>query len=247
MSGQVSYVGSPVRVRGDLVVAHRRFWDRLARPGTWWTSAERIAIASESRRARSCALCAARKASLSPNLPVGEHDCEAGLPVAAIDAVHRLVNDASRLGSAWLARFTETGLTHGHYVELVGTVAAMASIDGFCRGIGVDLHPLPTPGPGEPSRYTPPTAVAGEAWVPMIPADGNTGAEQDLWERGRTGNVIRAMSLVPDEVRTLADLSGAHYLANARVRDPGARMAHLDRSQMELIAGRVSALNQCYY
>jgi hypothetical protein len=59
--------------------------------------------------------------------------------------------------------------------------------------------------------------------------------------------VIRAMSLVPDEVRTLADLSAAHYLPNHRVRDPAAQQGSLSRPQIELIAGRVSALNQCFY
>jgi hypothetical protein len=86
-----------------------------------------------------------------------------------------------------------------------------------------------------------------DAWVPMIPEHNNGGAEADLWAQGRSGNVIRAMSLVPDEVRTLSDLSAAHYLPNHRVADPVARGEHLDRQQMELIAGRVSALNQCYY
>jgi hypothetical protein len=55
------------------------------------------------------------------------------------------------------------------------------------------------------------------------------------------------MSLVPDEVRTLADLSGVHYLAMVDVPNPGAARGHLTRPQMELVAGRVSALNGCFY
>ena len=56
---------------------------------------------------------------------------------------------------------------------------------------------------------------------------------------------MRALSLVPDEVRTLYDLSAAHY--------PMVRCATqcltgvLNRMQIELIAGRVSALRQCFY
>ena len=45
-----------------------------------------------------------------------------------------------------------------------------------------------------------------DAWVPMIPVDRATGAEADLYGGQAVGNVIRAMSLVPDEVRTLCDL-----------------------------------------
>jgi hypothetical protein len=32
-----------------------------------------------------------------------------------------------------------------------------------------------------------------------------------------------------------------------QVMDPRARMSQLSRAQMELIAGRVSALNECFY
>ena len=60
-------------------------------------------------------------------------------------------------------------------------------------------------------------------------------------------NVIRAMSLVPDEIRTLKDLSTAHYLKNSQVRDPKASRGPLSRAQMELIAGRVSVLRECFY
>jgi hypothetical protein len=76
----------------------------------------------------------------------------------------------------------------------------------------------------------------------MIPTDRATGAEADLYERKAVGNVIRAMSLVPDEVRTLHDLSAAHYLPMGQVRVPSASRGALNRMQMELIAGRASAL-----
>jgi hypothetical protein len=55
------------------------------------------------------------------------------------------------------------------------------------------------------------------------------------------------MSLVPDEVRTLNDLGAVHYLRNSQVRDLSAAAGTLSRMQMELIAGRVSALRRCFY
>jgi hypothetical protein len=247
MPATLTYHHAPMPVRAEFAAAHSRFWDRLAEPGTWWTPAERIAIAREARHAPDCSLCDARAQSLSPNVPVGDHDSITSLAQPAIDAVHRLVNDASRLSAAWLDRTVALGLSLGHYVELIGTVVSLVSIDRFCRGIGVPLHPLPAAGVGAPSQYRPSAEFSDAAWVPMIPADGNDGAEADLWPSGRTANVIRALSLVPDEVRTLKDLSAAHYLPNDAVADPQARCPHLDRQQMELIAGRVSALNQCFY
>lgn len=91
-------------------------------------------------------------------------------------------------------------------------------------------------------------AIAAEVrWVPMILAERATRAEADLYGDKPTGNVIRAMSLVPDEVHTLQDLSTVHYLPAGQVRNPTASAGTLSRMQMELIAGRVSALQQCFY
>ena len=119
----------------------------------------------------------------------------------------------------------------------------------LAQRVEITLHPLPEPQPGAPSYYRPPGAVQEDAaWVPMIPAVRATGAEADLYGgQAVVGNVVSALSLVPDEVRTLFDLSAAHYLSMGQVRDPSASAGALNRMQIELIAGRVSALRQCFY
>jgi hypothetical protein len=243
----IFYSAALVPVRDDFAAAHTRFWKRLASPGAWWTGAQRVAIAADVRQARYCALCNARKEALTPAAVEGQHDHCGVLPEAAVDVIHRVVTDPGRLSRKWFNATLAAGLSAEQYVEIIGTLAAMVSIDSFCRGIGVPLHPLPAPQPGEPSHYRPPGAIQEDAWVPMIPTDRATGAEADLYEGKAVGNVIRAMSLVPDEVRTLYDLSAAHYLPMGQVRDPSASRGVLNRMQMELIAGRVSALRQCFY
>jgi len=239
--------GATPAVREDLVAAHDRAWKRLAAAGTWWNGAERVAIAREVRSAASCALCSERAAALTPNAVPGEHAAAAPLPAAAVEAIHRIARDPGRLSRGWREGLRQAGLDDGAYVELIGVVVMVFSIDAFCRGIGVPLHPLPVPLDGAPTRYRPRQAREGGAWVPMIPVFGATGAEADLWRRGMTGNVIRALALVPDEVRTLKDLSAAHYLRDDQVADPRARMQHLSRPQTELLAARVSALRECFY
>ena len=243
----VTYSDAPFPVRQDIPRSHARFFAALARPGAWWTGAERVAIAEEVRQAGQCALCATRKAALSPYGIEGTHDAVTDLPANAIEAIHRITTDPGRLTRRWHASVVDDALTIDHYVELLGILVALVSIDSFCLAIGVPPRALPPPVAGEPSGYRPASAVMQDAWVPMIPADGNVGAEADLWQRGRTGNVVRAMSLVPDAVRTLCDLSDSHYLPMDAIADPSARTDHLDRQQIELLAGRISALNQCYY
>ena len=244
----ISYSDSKYPIRPDFAEAHNRFWESLARPGAWWTGAERIAIAREARAAPGCGLCRAAKAALSPTGVTGEHDRVSELPEPAVEAVHRIVTDAARLTRTWYRKRLESGLTDGQYVELVGIVVALASVDSFCRAMGLPLRSLPESVAGEPSGYRPARLATDEGWVPMVPPENAGTPEEDLWPSGGGGNVIRAMSLVPDAVRTLNHLSSAHYLPNRNVRRAGVdRGGALSRSQMELIAGRVSALNQCYY
>ena len=247
MSTTITYEHVSIPVRPAFAQSHERFWNRLAAAGTWLTGAERVAIAREARAAPDCPHCRARKAALSPHTVRGNHAAATDLPIAAVKVIHAVMTDAGRLTRTWYdARLTD-GLRDGDYVEIVGTVVALISIERFCRGIGIPEHPLPSARPGDPSRYRAGSAGPDAVWVPMVPADNAGTPEADLWPPGKTGNVIRAMSLVPDEVRTLNDLSSVHYLPNVQVRDPSASQGALSRPQMELIAGRVSVLNGCFY
>jgi len=47
-------------------------------------------------------------------------------------------------------------------------------------------------------------------------------------------------------VRALRRAGDTHYVPVAQIPDPSVRRA-LDRPQMELVAARVSALNECFY
>jgi hypothetical protein len=244
----ISYATASVPVREDLLAAHRRAWQRLAQAGNWWTGVERVAIAAEIRNAWQCPLCKSRKAALSPYIIAGTHESVSTLPEAAIDVIHGVVTDSGRLTQSWFQKTMASGeISDAQYVEIVDVIVTVVSIDSFCRGIGVPLHPLPEPQAGAASHYRPPTAQLQETWVPMIPVDGAIGAEADLWNpTGRVGNVLRALSVVPDAVRQLMDLSNAHYVPRDRLMDFTWGRS-LSRAQMELIAGRVSALRGCFY
>lgn len=239
------YPGLSLPIPDTMRAAHRRAWECLAEPGTWWTGAERVAIAAEVRAARSCALCHERKAALSPHAVAGEHAASDALPAAAVEAAHRIASDPGRLTRAWYEKTLAAGLSDAQYVELLGVVVTVVDLDALHRGLGVAPEPLPAPRAGEPTRARPP-AVSEGAWVPWIALD--SAQARALFEgRPRVPNVARALSLVPDAVRQLKELSEAHYLPIDDVIDPRARLRALSRPQMELIAGRVSALNECFY
>ena len=243
-----AYSATPLPVPQAIAEAHRRAWDRLARPGSWWRGAERVALAAEVRNAADCPLCAERKAALSPYAREGQHASAGLLPEAAVDVVHRVTTDPGRLTRAWFEETAATGLLDAAYVEIIGVVVTVISIDAFHHGLGLPPEPLPEPQPGEPGGRRPARAAADGAWVPMLPrfARGVGESEADLYSGGPLANVIRAMSLVPDEVRGLTQLSAAHYFPVTDVADVR-RGKTLSRAQIELVAGRVSAINECFY
>jgi alkylhydroperoxidase family enzyme len=206
-----------------------------------------VAIAAELRHAPGCELCRRRREALSPLAVAGRHASLGELPEAAVEAIHQVANDPARLSRVWFEKVLAAGLGDAPYVELLGVVVGVLSIDRFARALGIPPRPLPAALPGEPSRRRPAGVRAGEAFVSMLPVGAATGPEADLYPRvPRVPNVVRALSLVPDEVRALLDLSTAHYLSPEQMMDLGAGRA-LDRRQIELLAGRVSALNECFY
>ena len=242
----ITYEAAPVPVRGDIAAAHGRAWQRLARPGAWWTGAERVAIAAEVRNARDCAHCAARKAALSPYAVAGRHDHLGALPDAAVEAIHAIVAHPGRLTRRWYEALLAAGLGEGQYVELVSIVAHVVGTDTFCRAIGAAAHPLPAPEAGPPSRYRPVGAKVSQAWVPTIAPEDHGPAEADLYQ-GRRTYIRRALSLVPDEARSFFDVTNAQYLPGPAMTDFSREYRAITHAQIELIAARVSAINQCFY
>jgi hypothetical protein len=243
----IDYSHAAYPIRDDFAAAHNRYWQRLGRPGAWLTGAQRVDVAREVRQAGQCGFCQRRLQALSPSHVDGAHDTASNLSAAMVEVIHRVVTDPKRLTRKWFDGIMAQGLSEDEYVEIIGIVVCVFSIDEFCRAIGVPPHPLPEPVPGEPSRYRPANVVHDGAWVRTLPKVVDSGPEADLWQ-GIGGFVIRALSLVPDETRSMLDLLEAHYVSNANIWDlKSAPKGTFSRIQSEIIAIRVSALNGCFY
>lgn len=239
------YADAPWPVREDIAAAHAAAWDRIGRPGTWLAGPERVAVAAEARHARRhCDLCQARKAALSPQAVDGAHDTATDLPAAHVDAIHRIATDPGRLTRAW-QRGLE--LDETVYVETIGVIAQVTAIDTFATGLGLPLRDLPAPQPGEPTRRPTPGAKHGLAWVATLdPADAE-GEDRTLYPNDKPANIRRAMSLVPNEVRGFFDLVAVQYLPGPAMLDFDNEYRAISHAQIELLAARVSAINQCVY
>jgi hypothetical protein len=248
MSGPVpSYADAGVPVRQDLQDTHGALLEYLRGPGCWFTGAERLAIAAESRAAEKCVLCAERKAALSPEHTSGKHTRVSELPDVLVEIAHRLRVDSGRLSRDWFDRQLASGTTDGHYVEAVGIVAMVAGLDAFCAAAGIPRFTLGEPLPGEPARYRPANVKEGIAWVPILAPEDAVGPEHDLYpEAPMIPNIVRALSLVPDHARMLQLENHSHYIPLPDMTNPTIGR-DLDRLQIELVAARVSALNECFY
>ena len=236
-----SYQTTQLPIPDRVVQSHRRSWDIIARPGRWWSGAERVAIAAETRRAR----------NLAADLPAddGIDNIPADLPEAATFAVAKIVADNANLSPDWYREtIAAPGLSDGHYVELLSVLVHALSIDEFHRALGLPLEPLPQPQPGEPSGRRPTGAAQNGSWVPTVAPAALDAEDDDIYgpDHRFAANVIMALSLVPENVRWLADLSTGQYLSFSEMRDPR-QLRAITRPQIELIAARVSALNECFY
>jgi len=229
-------------IRSDLLSAFDATWDRTACAGTWWSGKERVAIAAATRRARSCGFCVERREALSPYAVEGTHEDASDLPAALVDAVHRVTTDPGRLSRRFYEEVVQAGVAPERYVEAVGVVVRTLNVDVFHYAAGLPLRPLPEPRAGEPSRDSPEGTVRDGAWVPMLPVG------HAFWRGWPAPNVMRALSLVPDEVTAHMALARATYLGPDQVADvsydPGRAIS---RAQIELIAGRVSSISECFY
>lgn len=247
--GTLAFDAAPVPVRDDIQAALPRVWSRIGRPGTWLTAEQRVAIAAETRHARSCGLCAEIKDALSPYMVSGEHDHLGDLPESWIDIIHRIVADPGRLAKHWYDEKVSGGVSVEEYVELVGVVACTTGIDVFCRGIGVDGPALPAPEAGDPQPETPEHLNPDLAWVPTLDPHHDGPLQKEFYPGGppTAAHIRRALTYVPATARNFWDMANTLYMNGMQMRDFDTEYRAITHAQIELVAGRVSALNQCVY
>lgn len=244
---EISVDGHALPIRPALAGAIELAWHRLARPGTWWSGAERLAIAAEVRHALVCPLCAARKGALSPYTVAGEHSSVTDLPAEAIEAAHRLRTDAGRITKQWVRKIVEGPLGAERYVEIVAITAMVTGLDTFDAALGRPLRPLPEPVAGEPTRIRPAGAVRDMAWVATLNPEKMVAGDLDPFAVHGDKNIHRGVSLVPQEVFNFFDLDVELYLKDHEIRDFDTEYRAISHAQIELIAARASSINACFY
>lgn len=204
----------------------------LATAGDWTTSEERIAAWRHVRDARSNALDLRRLEAVTPHAVAEQHPADEVLSATDVEVVHRVASDPGRLTRAW-AEDAMAEIGEERYTELVAVVAIARTLDAFEDAMGLPHQELPDPVPSEPTKHRPDDVGDIGAWVSQ-----STGLTR--------ANVSRTFSLVPTTNAIWRTLVDTHYSRGAQFMDLSWDRA-LTRPQVELVAARTTAGNECFY
>ena len=237
------YEDSEFKLDPALARHHEEEFETFAAAGTWFTGEERTAIARQARYAR----CRAGLQEATDG--EARNPSDDILPGALLDAVTQIAVAPKDIERSFFERTLAAEISDAEYVETVGIVARLANLDVFARGIGVAMRPLRDPVDGEPSYERPDTAVDEGAWVPTLPSNENGGgAAKAVYGGDMMPFIYRALSLVPTEASRMIHGGNIQYLPLNKFFDFSySHHPSLSRPQVEIVAGRVSALNECFY
>jgi hypothetical protein len=209
-------------VREDLAEAHQGSLAHVAAPGARFSASRRVQIGEVARDAY-----LADRPSPPWERPYGD---------PALDVAYRLARHCGTISEQWYEQVITEGMHPLEWVEIVGIVISTVSPIAFARAIGSPIPGFPHPLDGEPhGREADELAPATLNWVPVAaPAD-------------RTASVVQALSALPDEWDNLWRLAAAQYMSDAQMADPRWNRGTLSRPQMELLAGRISRVRECFF
>lgn len=232
------YEQQALPTRDEVQRGHQAGLDGFAQTGTWLRGDERVAVLKEVRHAAACELCAARKSALSPYAVDGQHDSLGDLPENFVEVIHRIKTDSGRLTLRWYESIISTGLSPETYVELVGLIATAIVLDSYAIGLGLEpMLPDADSIQSKTPSYEKNAAVVDDgAWVPLLDVPVTAGATI----LPKVPNIGRSMGLVPAAMQHFFVVMRCHYNLTELDFD-------IERSQVELIAARMSSHNACFY
>ena len=214
-------------VSKEIVDAFKIVWDYLGRPGAWWTGTQRIAIAQQVRNSAPRPLW-----DRPPPLDTLSDEANGVLTLFELGVVERVTVQPSSINLETYEHIVQR-MGQDKYAELASVVSQVVPIDHLHDALGLGREELPTPIEGDITRERPDGLVTGVGFLPTLPTEG-------------LPHVAVALSL------SLADNARRMLLVRAMYSgDSFAEMVwthrSLSRPQVELVAARTSALNECFY
>lgn len=217
---------------------HEQARGRFVSAGSFLDGATRRAIVEEARAARECGLCARRVDALSAASEDGAHDAVTELGSGLVELAHKVVTDSGRLSQAWFEGVISSGVTREEYVEAAGLIGSSTIADTFAVALTGEAAVLGASEGGEPSGVSNTELVDVGAYVGLMDHE----HPHPKFAGRAAPNICRALAMVPSAVDEFWDLFMPHYQPMAEADGHEVR-----RSQIEFVAARTSALNECFY
>ena len=146
------YDDSEYPVSKEIENVHEFQINSMGKSRSWGTGTQRLAIAKEAR-------IAAYEAGVLEK-PSDENLSEdIKLPNAVKEIVKQIAITPQSLNKNIYDKTLNEGISEGEYVEIVGIVSRITSLDVFARGIGIPLRNLPNPEKKAPTRTRPKEAI----------------------------------------------------------------------------------------
>lgn len=175
-------------------------------------------------------LAIAEKARVVPDRAwraAGSPDAAQGPYAKTVEAIHGIRHDSGGITRRWFDGIVnDEGLQPEEYVELASVVASVVIVDTFAQGVGLPPPALPEAVPGAPSFERSDDVVEAGAYLPLA-------------REGRA-HILRSLGLVPSASQLFFHTFNPSYMRSNRE-------FALTRAQVELVASRVSAVNECFY
>ena len=222
-----------------VIDAFRAVYAGLAAPGQTLTSAQRIEVARVVRNAAPRPLwdkapdlfSFEHSAPTSSSAP-GASEMADGLSPFLQALTERIAVESRSLDRQTVAAIVDR-IGDAMYAEVVAIVAQVVPIDHCLRAIDESLEPLPDAGAGDPSLDRP--EGLGDIGAFIVATEPYVGP-----------NVARSLSLAgPDNALRLKIVRSMYSGKNFGEMVWTDRA--LSRPQIELVAARTSALNECFY
>ncbi|MEM7286024.1 MAG: hypothetical protein AAF480_06705 [Actinomycetota bacterium] len=214
-------------VDGEIIDACRISWDNLGKPGGWWSGADRLAIARQIRRSAPRPLW-----DRAPELVDVGDEPDGDLSAFVRALTERVTTQPSSIDHETYLHVVDR-IGEDAYAELAAIASQVVPIDHLHDALGLEREPFPEAEVGEPTGERPVDLVEDVAFLPTLPADGLPHVAVSLSlaqaDNARRMLLVRAMY----SGRSFGDMVWTHRA--------------LSRPQIELVAARTSALNECFY
>ncbi|MEC8975002.1 MAG: hypothetical protein VX725_04490 [Actinomycetota bacterium] len=214
-------------VSKEIIDSFKVIWDHLGQPGSWWTGPQRIAIAEHVRRSAPRPLW-----DKAPRLETLSDATEGELSNFEMGVVERVAVEPSSIDREVYTQIV-TRMGEDKYAELAAVVSQVVPIDHLHDALGIDREKLPIASDGNIAMERPEGLVFDVGFLPTLPSDGlphvAVALSLALADNARRMLLVRAMY----SGQSFFDMVWTHR--------------SLSRPQIELVAARTSALNECFY